>query len=188
MNIVFWSPVKGHGASSSNMACIAMMSSFRYCYKTLSFQTGFDTYKNLLFADKYNEVDMVSEEFSHYMKRGLDGVFTDIHMESFTKESIGEYSEEIIKGLGYTLLPMKDTTRMLLKEKMKNYIEKLLTLCEQAYDITFIDIGTDIDEVSECIFKNAQVCVVNVSQNPELVMYAKTQLKQHGFSLKTDVP
>lgn len=56
---------------------IALMSSLMYCYRTISFQSGY-SYNNLDQSFVGNvavpPVSSVNEEFAYYMDKGIDGM------------------------------------------------------------------------------------------------------------------
>lgn len=104
MNIVFWSPLYGHGATTSNLNCLAVMSSLMYCYKTVSLQSEFPN----------------------------------------------NYYEGITDG----------------------------QICENNFDIAFIDYCGRIGQNESDVFTFADLLVVNLNQNPELIGFAKSQLEK----------
>lgn len=187
MNVVFWSPLSGHGATTSNMACIAMMSSLMYCYKTISFQSGY-SYNNLdqsfIGNAAVTQINTVNEEFAYYMGKGIDGVLSSIYMDSFLNEKIADYSVEIMKGLSYYLPSTTKSNEELFNERMSSNIFGLLTECSKCFDLTFVDHQSKVSKVSKNIFLNADVCVININQNPDMIIQAKKEFESLNCTCK----
>lgn len=187
MNVVFWSPLSGHGATTSNMACVALMSSLMYCYKTISFQSGY-SYNNLDQSFIGNAVvapaNTVNEEFAYYMGKGIDGVLGSIYMDSFMNEKIADHSIEIVKGLSYFLPSTMKSNEDLFNDRMSANIFNLLEECSKTFDITFIDNQSKVDKVSKNIFLKADLCVINVNQNLEMIDTAKREFNKMNCTCK----
>ena len=186
MNIVFWSPVSGHGATTSNMACLSVMSSLMYCYKTIAFQSGY-SHNNLnqsFIKNSINEVNTVNEEFSYYVGKGIDGILGSVFLETFTKESIADYCVEIVKGLSYYIPSTAKNSEELFNERMQSKIDKLLRLCNEAYDLTFIDNQSKDNEILKKVFDHADMCVINLSQNPEMITIVKSEFEKLNCNCK----
>lgn len=187
MNVVFWSPLSGHGATTSNMACLALMSSLMYCYKTISFQSGY-SYNNLdqtfIGGTAVASVNTVNEEFAYYMGKGIDGILGSIFMDSFVNEKIVDYSVEIVKGLSYYLPSTMKSNEDLFNNRMSANIFNLLEECSKSFDMTFVDNQSKVDKVSKNIFLKADLCVINVNQNPEMIIAAKKEFEKLNSSCK----
>lgn len=178
MNVVFWSPLSGHGATTSNMACVAIMSSLMYCYKTISFQSGY-SYNNLdqsfIGNNSVTQVNSVNEEFAYYMGKGIDGVLSSIYMNAFLNDKIADYSVEIVKGMSYYLPSTTKSNEDLFNERMSCNIFGLLAECSKSFDLTFIDNQSKVSKVSKNVFVNADICVININQNPDMIKEAKKE-------------
>ncbi len=82
MKVVYLSAIPGHGAATSNMIIMAMMTSLNTGYRSLMFQCG-DSYDNL---DRYllgygssTNPAMVSErEFPFYYGKGIDAILKKV--------------------------------------------------------------------------------------------------------------
>lgn len=187
MNVVFWSPLSGHGATTSNMACVAIMSSLMYCYKTISFQSGY-SYNNLdqsfIGNTAVTQINTVNEEFAYYMGKGIDGVLSSIYMDSFLNDKIADYSVEIIKGLSYYLPATTKSNEDLFNERMSANIFGLLSECSKSFDLTFVDNQSKVSKVSKNVFVNADVCVININQNPDMIAQAKKEFESLNCNCK----
>lgn len=176
MNIVFWSPLCGHGATTSNLTCMAIMSSLLYRYRAVSFQSGFsNNYLDQTFLGDMRNISVVNEEFTCYADKGIDGVMSSMALNTFVREEIGDYLIEIVKGLNYYIPSTKRSNEEVFNERMVTSLPNLLESCSSEFDITFIDHQGCKGKVSDMLFANADLCVINLNQNPELIHYAKDQ-------------
>lgn len=176
MNIVFWSPLCGHGATTSNLTCMAIMSSLLYRYKTVSFQSGFsNNYLDQTFLGDTKHASVVNEEFTYYADKGIDGVMSSMTLNTFVHEEMEDYLVEIVKGLNYYIPSTKKSSETLFNERLTANLPKLLESCSDEFDITFIDHQGSTGRISDMLFESADLCVVNLNQNPELIHYAKDQ-------------
>lgn len=181
MNIVFWSPLSGHGATTSNMACVAMMASLMYCYRSISFQSGYSSNgldQSFIGHEAAIPVNTLREEFTYYMGKGIDGMLGSMYMGASVNEKIADYSVEIIKGLTYYLPSSMKNSEELFNEKMSCNVVSLINECSRRFDITFIDNQSKVEKVSRNVFLNTDLCVINLSQNPELIREAKKDIEK----------
>lgn len=187
MNVVFWSPQSGHGATTSNMACLALMSSLMYCYRTISFQSGY-SYNNLDQSFIGNvavpPVSSVNEEFAYYMDKGIDGMLSSIYMDSLLGDKITDYSVEIVKGLSYYLPSTVKCNEDLFNDRMSSNVFTLLAECARSFDLTFIDNQSRVGKVIQNIFMQADLCVININQNPEMINTAQKEFAKLNCSCK----
>lgn len=187
MNVVFWSHLTGHGATTSNMACLAIMSSLMYNYKTISFQSGY-SYNNLnqsfIGKDNVTKINTVNEEFAYYMGKGIDGVLNSIYIDSFLDDKIEDYSIEILKGVSYYLPSTTKSNEDLFNERMSNNVFGLLTECNKFFDLTFIDNQSRVRKVSDKFFVNADICVININQNPDMISETMKEFEKLNCNCK----
>ncbi|MDD6796886.1 MAG: hypothetical protein PUE71_01195 [Clostridia bacterium] len=179
MNIVFWSPLCGHGATTSNLTCMAIMSSLLYSYRTVSFQSGFsNNYLDQTFLGERSNQAFVREEFTCYADKGIDGVMSSMALNTFVCEEMEDYLVEIVKGLNYYIPSTKRSNEAVFTERMATSLPKLLESCGREFDITFVDHQGSQGRISDLLFENADLCVINLNQNPELIHYAREQFEK----------
>ncbi len=180
MNIVFWSPLRGHGATTSNLTCMAIMSSLMYNFRTVSFQSAFsNNYLDQTFlGSKRARPPVVSEEFTAYGGKGIDGVINSLEMSSYISENINDYTVEVMKNLNYYIPSTKRSNEQVFNMRLARSLPELLKTCGDNFDITFIDHHGLDDGISRTILDEADLCVINLSQNPELITYAKEKSKK----------
>lgn len=180
MNIVFWSPLCGHGATTSNLTCMAIMSSLMYNLRTVSFQSAFsNNYLDQTFiGSKKNNAMVVSEELVTYAQKGIDGVMSSMEMNTFVKEDIKDYVVEVVKNLNYYIPSTKRSNEEVFKKRLSKSLPQILKACNDCFDLTFIDHQGGDENVSRQIFSAADLCVINLSQNPELINFAREKIKE----------
>lgn len=178
MNILFWSPLCGHGATTSNMTCMAIMSSLLYRYRTVSFQSGFsNNYLDQTFLGDRRNISAINEETACYSGKGIDDVMSGIALNTYAREEMEDSFVEIVKGLNY-YIPSTRSSESVFNENMIMNLPGLLESCADRFDITFIDHQGSSKEISDMLFENADLCVINLNQNPELIHYAKAQFEK----------
>lgn len=185
MNIVFWSPLCGHGATTSNLTCMAIMSSLLYSLRTVSFQSGFsNNYLDQTFLGGREYTQYVNEEFRCYADKGIDGVISSMALNTFVREEMEDYLVEIVKDLNYYIPATKRSSEEVFNDRMITGLPQLLESCGSMFDITFVDHQGSSGKLSDIVFQNADMCVINLNQNPELIHYAKEQFGKLGCTCK----
>ena len=161
MNILFWSPLCGHGATTSNMTCMAIMSSLLYRYRTVSFQSGFsNNYLDQTFLGDRRNISVVNEETACYSGKGIDDVMNGIELNIYARGEMEASFVEIVKGLNY-YIPSTRSSESVFNENMIMNLPVLLKSCADRFDITFIDHQGSSKEISDMLFENADLCVIN---------------------------
>lgn len=163
MKIVYWSPVHGQAGTTSNIIVSATLACLCFRQKVLLTQTHFN-YNNLE-APFWgaNSYDLASRDF--YMNVGLDAI-----IRSFKAAKIdNQVLENCCPSLPITdLLLLPGTTqrnREAFDSEMKMVMTNLLRNMEEVCEIVFVDINSGNNELSKKLIANADLTVVNLSQN-----------------------
>lgn len=160
------------------MTCMAIMSSLLYRYRTVSFQSGFsNNYLDQTFLGDRRNISVVNEETACYSGKGIDDVMNGIALNIYARGEMEASFVEIVKGLNY-YIPSTKSSESVFNENMIMNLPVLLKSCADRFDITFIDHQGSSKEISDMLFENADLCVINLNQNPELIHYAKAQFEK----------
>lgn len=184
MNIVFWSPLSGHGATTSNLSCMAIMSSLLYRYKTVAFQSGFsNNYLDQTFLGKsLTNHNLIREELVGYGDKGIDSVMSSIALNTYVNEDITDYMVEVVKDVNYYIPSTRRSTEEVYNKRMQTCLPQLLKICDRLFDITFIDAQSNQGDISRSVLEEADLCVINLNQNPELIHYAQQSFEEFSCS------
>ncbi len=184
MKIVYISAVPGHGASTVNMIITALMVSFRNRYRSILFQCGdklesLDRY--LLGKRQKAAVNMVSEkEFPFYYGKGLDILLKKVSIGrqiQRDEKSLLDCCIEIVPKDCYMLPSSTKRNPILYYNQMNMYISDIMSWCNREFDITFVDNSAGDYELYSRINEEADLIVINTSQNICEFQYA-AELRQ----------
>lgn len=171
MNVVFWSPVHGHGAVSTNMACMSIISSLAYCLKVVSFQSGYadnNLDMSLIGENSNDNNELLGEEFPFYCGRSIDSLLWD-GINNNVNDNVADYAVEIINGLNYYLPSTEKNNEELYNQRFINNIDNVIASCQRCFDVTFIDNQSDNTYIQEKLCNSADIIAVNMYQNPLMI-------------------
>lgn len=164
MIIASWSNVHGQPRTTSNMVAITVAVAMCYNRKCLLTQTHFNlnNLESYLIGKRENSRDV-------FMDIGLDGLASVIKLRALNKETIENYSIPLLyKKL--TLLPGTTSgNRKVFADDMGKTITMLLNEANKHYEMVFVDINSGSDEVSMKILEQADIVLVNLSQNKSVL-------------------
>ncbi len=161
MKIVFWSPVHGQTAMTSNFLMISLIAGIIFKKKSLITQTHF-SFNNL----EAPLVESNSKENSDYfLDIGIDALIRDFKSDKIIKKTI----ENCSIPLGDTnVILLPGTTKMNRSSfdyEMCKVAPTLLKIMEEHYEVVFVDTSPSTNELSMSLMEDADLVVVNLSQN-----------------------
>lgn len=167
MNIVFWSSLKGKGATSGNMLAVGTMSAILYSLKTVLVQTDKKSKAiEEVFEGKKTE-NMINDEFYFYSKKGIDEIIDRGKMNIINDEIISTNLINV-KHTNLFFIPSshEDETNLSLEEQTSIYNVFMKEL-NGLGNINFWDISNGNSILSSEIAKNSDVLVINICQNSD---------------------
>lgn len=172
MKVVYVGALPGHGATTTNMIVTAAMFSFNNHYRSVLFQCGdksdfLDRY--LLGQNRNATVNMVSEqEFPFYYGKGLDTLLKKVSIGrqiQRDEKALLSCCVEIIPGDCYLVPSSTRKNPIFYYNQMNMYIRDIVSWCNREFDITFIDNNSGDVELYSRINDEADLIVINTSQN-----------------------
>lgn len=164
MIVAFWSNVHGQPRTTSNMVAVAIAVAMGYEKRCLVTQTHFNlnNLESYLIGNRENSKDV-------FLDIGLDGLASVIKLRPIDKDTIENYSIPLIKNK-LTLLPgTAGGNRKVFLDDMGKTVSLLLKEIDKSYDLVFVDVNSGSDEISNLILRQAELIVVNLSQNRNVI-------------------
>lgn len=163
MKILFWSPVHGQTATTSNILATSLLTGLYFRKKLVLTQTQFK-FNNLeapiVGANAYNTD---SKEF--FREIGIDTLIRNFKASKLDKETL----ENCCISLDNTNVILLPGTSKIIRESFEYEMEavmlSLLKAIESIYGIVFVDISSGENSLSKVLMKEADLVVVNLSQN-----------------------
>lgn len=162
MKIVFWSSMHGQ-ASTANMLAMALAASIGCKKKTLITQSHYNL-NNL-------EVPLIGriEDKEFYRDIGLDALIRCMKSREITGEIIDSCSVSIIKDKMDLLLGTKQSSRDIFEADISKLMVKIINSGGSFYELVFVDVNSGTGEITMNLLENADVVVVNLRQNEEML-------------------
>lgn len=162
INIVFWSPEAGQTGTTSNIIAVSVLAALTMGKKVCLTHTHFNN-RNLELAllGKGMNPEILED-------MGVDIMLKACKAYHIDKNIIENASFTLLKGL-YLLPGTTKVNKKIFEEdfiKNKMYIYEAL---ESYFDIVFTDVTAGANRLSQELLKDADVVVVNLSQNDKLI-------------------
>jgi len=164
MIIAFWSNVHGQPRTTSNMVALAIEAAMKENYNCIITQTHFNmnNLESYLIGAKENSRDI-------FMNIGIDGLASVIKFRAIDRTTIDNYSIQLLNNK-LTLLPGTSAeNRKVFLDDMGKTASVLLQEMNRYYDMVFVDVNSGGDEVSGMVLEMADIIVVNLSQNKNVL-------------------
>ena len=165
MKIVFWSPVHGQTGTTSNILVLSLLSAIAFKKCCLVTQTHFN-YNNL----EAPLIERNSKPASDYfMDVGIDALVRNFKAERLGRELVENCCINL-QNTRLSLLPgTTKTNRESFDYAIGTAIPRVFEEMNQFYDCMFIDSNPGMKELSIRLMQEADLTVINLSQNLEIV-------------------
>lgn len=164
MKIVFWSPLHGQTKQSSNMLALTLMLAMNKKKRILMTQTQFcmnDLEDVIVGRTGTREL---RERF--YQDMGIDALNRCIKRKQLEKSDLTNCCVQILNEPELLLLPgARAGSYEIHSESLRETIGYLLSEAEKYFDFVMADTNPGNDGVSRLLMEEADVVVVNLSQN-----------------------
>lgn len=166
MKVLFWSPVHGQSGTTSNILAVSLLIGMYYKKKILLTQTHF-SYNNLeaplVGNNSNNKSSKESQEY--FLDVGLDALVRCFKASKLDNDTL-ENCCISLENTNLLLLPgTTKTNRESFEYEMDIVMKNLLRAIEEIYGIVFVDISSGYNPISFKLMKEADLTVVNLSQN-----------------------
>jgi len=164
MKIVFWAPVHGQTRQSSNMLALALIMTMQKNHRVLITQTQFQM--NDLEDALVGRFATKEMREKYYQGIGLDAIQRCIKSKPMDERDLENCCIQILPGAELLLLPGTNSGSYEIHyESLSETMKLFLRQAEQHFDCVMIDANPGGDWVSRKLMEEADVVVVNLSQN-----------------------
>lgn len=167
MKCVFWAPVHGQPGTTTNMLIASLITGIYFRKKGIITQTHFN-YNNL--EAPLIEANSDNQNYRKYFSEiGIDVLARNFKAEKMTKEWL-DYCCAEIPNTNMVLLPgTTQTNREFFDHEMNQVLVPLLRAIEEYYGIIFADASSGNNPISMKLINDADIVVVNLCQNMNIV-------------------
>lgn len=162
MKVAFWSSVHGQSCTTANLLAITLMTVMEYKRKSLILQNHFQL-NNL-------EKPLIGKiEEGLYENIGIDALVRAVKSaplddDTFYNSSISFLNKQLSLIPGTT-----KCNRLIYENDMVHSIKQILEAADQYNDMVFVDTNSGDSDITQMILKEADIIVVNLSQNKSMI-------------------
>lgn len=178
MKIAFWSNAHGKNGVTSNLACMSVMEVLEQKRKNLLLENHFNI-NNLETVLNQSMARNKLGEYNFYNQKGIEHLIRKIHsgfsMENAVSNSVMTFMEDQINYLPQNYLMNQEV----FDYEFNQVLNPMFQLLEQFCDTVYIDTAVGNVLSSKIILEEADLIVVNLSQN----LYILDDFFEHYQSL-----
>lgn len=165
MKIAFWSNTRGKNGVTSNLTCVSIMGAIDGTRKTLLLENHYNI-NNLENALIKQDRTMVKEESYFYNQIGLDSLIKRVHSRMVNESSVQEASISLMNGTMHYIPQSHISNKEFFEYEFNQVIHPLFRVLEDFGDVVYVDTAGCDHLSSKVILNEADLVVVNLSQNP----------------------
>lgn len=159
MKIAFWSNIHGQTGATSNMLASAIVNVVLHKRKTAVLQSHFSL--NNLELPLLGR-DMRTDDFSDI---GTDALIRDIKSRPLTQEIIHNNSISLMDRHLALFPGTEKKSREVYEKDIQDIFQAIINEVAGCYDDVFIDVASGYNEFSNSLIADADLTIVNLSQN-----------------------
>lgn len=171
MKIAFWSNSPGKSGVTGNMSCISILSALYEPSDMILFENH-SSINNLgsMFLNQ-NSYDMLQETNSYFVENGLGRVLSycdtggEVDSGMIYRTCLSVFDQRVF------YLPTGGMNRDLMEFRLKRHAGEVMELLEQHYHTVCVDLSSSPLESSRKILNEADLIVVNLCQNNQLLSH-----------------
>jgi len=186
MKIAFWSEEKKAG-TTFNMAVVACASVLMYPLSIAVVSGSYhdeDLEKNFLGNEEelseelrqgqeYQELGdflLAEEPGEYFLTGGLDCLLGKENREELTEQVIKANMRQVIENRMYCMPgSRKENREWWYKDRRFMRMDRVMDAVETCFDVVFVDCGNRKDDLAQKMLREADVCVLNMDQESELI-------------------
>ncbi len=177
MKISFWSPSKGSGTVTCNLACISAMFSMMFRHKCIIIENHFQKNRinhliqsrinqNILFEDThYHHRYTGMEKILYKLSMNYDDVDEDLNLELV--RLIEQVSKDILENHLFHISNDNRMEKQIFDYTINEHITTILKASEIFAEYIFIDTESSNNFCSQIVLHEADLVVVNLPQDKE---------------------
>ncbi len=184
MKIAFWSEEK-QVETAFHMALVACTSVLMYPitaavvsggYQNDSLEKNFLGHRNSVFGQQINpgygrdgQALLAAEQQEYFLTSGLDFLLGK-QKEALTEQVVKGNMHQVIKDKMYCLPGSRRGEQEWWREDaLFTKLKQVLSAVEDYFDVVFVDCGARKDDIARNLLQEADVCVLNMDQESELI-------------------
>ncbi|BCN32416.1 hypothetical protein [Anaeromicropila herbilytica] len=163
MRIAFWSNVHGQTGTTSNMVAISIMSTLLYRKRSAMLQSHFDL-NNL-------EIPLLGKKITGIENYdvGIDALTRDIKSAPLNEEGVVNASISLLNRQLNLIPSTSKRNRELYEKDMEFIFNRIVDEVQECHTNVFIDVCSGNSPLSMSILENADLIIVNLSQNKGII-------------------
>ena len=169
MKIAFWSSVRGDAGVTTNIACMAAITTFYTGAKSILLENHY-SFRNigdiLLSPDR---IECLREQGHYYHKYGLEHLLKELHSGNQSHKVVYQTAIPLLFDNLFYLPQSYIVNRDVFEYEFELVRKSLFQCLEEFSDILFIDTETNRNLSSTGILAEADIIVVNFIQDPEMI-------------------
>lgn len=188
MRIAFWSAQRKAG-TTFNMAAVACTAVMSYPvtaaviaadYENQDLENQFESPVQV--GNRWKQQDMAAEEDNYFLAAGLDFLLRKSGNTELTEQVIKANMRQIAAEKLYCLPSGKrQYDKWWDKEDLFQKMEQVIERLENYFEVVFIDCGCCKNDFTGRMLKQADVCVLNMPQESELIgAYYRSRIRLKG--------
>lgn len=168
MIIVYWSPVHGQTGTTSNILATSLVGGMEYRKKILLTQTHFN-YNNLEAPLVRINSSSKRESKEYFRDVGLDALIRCFKSAKLDKETLLNCCLSFNNTNLFLLPGTTKSIRESFDYEMETNMLNLLRSIEEVHEVVCVDISSGDNPLSKKLMEAANLVVVNLSQNMEII-------------------
>ncbi len=171
MKIAFWSNSPGKSGVTGNLSCISILSAMIQPSKMVLFENHSNINDLGSMFLNQNSYDKLKEENSYFVENGLGRILNccdmgdDVNSGIVLRTCLSVFDQRVF------YLPPGGMNRDLLEFRLNRHAENVMDLLEQVCGTVCVDLSSTSLESSRKILKEADLIVVNLCQNDQLLSH-----------------
>lgn len=185
MRIAFWSEQEEAG-TTLNLAAVACAAVMHYPVSAVVLSGSYEdnNLERKLYPKEMNSWQQraVAEENHYFVPNGLDLLLQKVGSQELTEQIIRQNMREVMSERLYCLpCGKKKYEEWWDKGELFHRMEQIERCLENQFDVVFVDCGCRKDDFSRKMLEQADVCVMNMCQEKELIgHYYRSRIKLRG--------
>lgn len=171
MKIAFWSNSPGKSGVTGNLSCISILSAMIQPSKMVLFENHSNINDLGSMFLNQNSYDKLKEENSYFVENGLGRILNCCDMGDAASSGIVFRTCLSVFDQRVFYLPPGGMNRDLLEFRLNRHAEDVMDLLEQVCGTVCVDLSSSSLESSRKILKKADLIVVNLCQNDQLLSH-----------------
>lgn len=171
MKIAFWSNSPGKSGVTGNLSCISILSAMIQPSKMVLFENHSNINDLGSMFLNQNSYDKLKEENSYFVENGLGRILNCCDMGDAASSGIVFRTCLSVFDQRVFYLPPGGMNRDLLEFRLNRHAEDVMDLLEQVCGTVCVDLSSSSIESSRKILKKADLIVVNLCQNDQLLSH-----------------